>query len=182
MNVTMARLWLIGAALSLSGGAQADSPFKFAATLSGAQEVGEVRTRATGTIEAEFDEALSKVAVRLQVRRLPSGVGITGAHFHCSLPGANGPIALGMFEPGPLQPDRRNRIRGSLNGADFLAGDPCLDSVGRPVNNIAALAFAMRDGLIYVNVHTRANPSGEIRGQMIVKDDNSDSDGRKSLE
>jgi len=42
--------------------------------------------------------------------------------------------------------------------------------VGRPVSNIAALAFAMRDGLIYFNVHTTEFSSGEIRGQMLPED------------
>jgi hypothetical protein len=39
--------------------------------------------------------------------------------------------------------------------------------VGRPVNNIAALAFAKRDGLIYVNLHTPTQPAGEVRGQLV---------------
>ncbi len=39
--------------------------------------------------------------------------------------------------------------------------------IGRPVNNIAALALAMRDGLIYINVHTAAFGGGEIRGQLL---------------
>jgi hypothetical protein len=40
---------------------------------------------------------------------------------------------------------------------------------GRPINNIASLAFAMRDGLIYANVHTVANTGGEVRGQLLER-------------
>jgi hypothetical protein len=35
------------------------------------------------------------------------------------------------------------------------------------VNNIAALAFAMRKGQIYVTLGTAAFPGGEVRGQFL---------------
>jgi hypothetical protein len=53
-----------------------------------------------------------------------------------------------------------------LTNLDFTGAD-CTPIVGRPVNNIAALAFAMRNGLIYANVHTDVFPAGEQRGQML---------------
>ena len=46
----------------------------------------------------------------------------------------------------------------------------------RNKSNIAALAFAMRDGLIYANVHTAANTGGEIRGQLIEISEDKDFD------
>ena len=54
---------------------------------------------------------------------------------------------------------------------DFTGAD-CVPAIGRPVNNIASLAFAARNGLIYANVHTVANPPGEVRGQLLEVDDN----------
>ena len=143
----------------------------FEADLSGAQEVvfnggnfvpGGVDTDATGKIGAKFDKALTEVAVNLRIKDL-TGV-FTRAHFHCGRPGQNGPIAFGLVDPGPLAFDGQ-RVRGTLTNTDFTGVD-CMPAIGRPVNNIAALAFAMKDGLIYVNVHSTAFPLGEIRGQI----------------
>jgi len=139
-----------------------DAGLRFKATLDGAQEVPAVATMTTGEIHARFNPALSEVAVELTIN---NGVDVTRAHFHCARPGANGPIAFGLFVPGPLTFDNAG-AQGTLTNADFSGAD-CVPNIGRPVNNIAALAFAMRDGLIYLNVHTTANPGGEIRGQLL---------------
>jgi hypothetical protein len=162
-------------ALAVAGLAQADEQ-NFEATLSGAQEAvfddggnfvpGGTDTEATGRINARFDDAFAGVRVILEVNRLTGDV--AAAHFHCGRPGQNGPVVFGLVNPGPLEFDG-NRLRGTLTNADFTGAD-CLEVVGRPVNNIAALAFAMHDGLIYANVHTSVFPAGEIRGQMLEKD------------
>ena len=143
---------------------------QFRAELSGAQEVpGEVVTITTGEIKVDFDDALTDVGVRLRVR---DGVDVMRAHFHCARPGLNGPIAFGIVDPGPADCNPAELAAGKLEciltNADFTGAD-CVPIIGRPVNNIAALAFAMRDGLIYANVHTTANPGGEIRGQLLAK-------------
>ena len=135
---------------------------KFEAELSGAQEVADVSTDAEGTITARFDEELTEVKIKLKVKN--SAGMFTKAHFHCALPGENGFIAFGLVDPGPLAFDR-GKVEGTLTNADFTGAD--CDLIGRPVNNIAALAFAMRDGLIYINVHSTEFGSGEIRGQML---------------
>jgi hypothetical protein len=91
-------------------------------------------------------------------------VGFTAAHFHCHRPGENGPIVLGLISPGPcmLQGDK---IECTLTNA-HITGAGCANSIGRTINNIAALQDAMTRGEIYFNTHTTANPGGEIRGQM----------------
>ena len=153
---------------------------KFETVLSGDQEVTTpvtgaapgVITTAMGEIEARFDDGFTQVEVKLEVRDVPDTVTVTKAHFHCARAGENGPIAFGLFVPGPLNPGlpldpgEEVDVEGTLTNADFTGTD-CVPHIGRPVNNIAALAFAMRDGLIYANVHTDDNPGGEIRGQML---------------
>ena len=150
------------AVIVLAASAPAYAQLRFRANLSGAQEVAEVATEAAGTVRARFDRGFTKGHVVLKVR---DGVGVTRAHFHCNRPGANSPIAFGLFDPGPLFFDGTT-AEGDLTNADFTGAD-CVPEVARSVNNIAALAFAMRDGLIYVNVHSSAFPGGEIRGQLL---------------
>ncbi len=152
---------------------------QFRADLSGAQEVPEVLTDATGEISAEFDEGLTEVKVELEVEGLAAGNLANRAHFHCALAGVNGPIIFGIVDPGPVDCVPADLAAGdlecTLTNADFTGAD-CVPTIGRPVNNIAALAFAMRDGLIYANVHTPDNLGGEIRGQLLEADDDDDDD------
>ncbi len=159
---------ILAAFLTASSIAYGDGGLKFKATLTGAQEVtvplGGVDTPATGDIKAKFDKGLTQVEVKLRVKNT---LGVASrAHFHCAGPGENGGIVFGLVDPGPLAFDG-GKVEGTLTNADFT-GENCVPNIGRPVNNIAALAFAMRDGLIYVNVHTPPDfPPGEIRGQML---------------
>jgi hypothetical protein len=144
-----------------------DGGLKFEARLSAAQEVPENPSEARAKIEVEFDKGFTKLEIELTVRDTLGP--ITRAHFHCAKPGENGPIAFGIFDPGPF-PVPMNvtslKIEGFLTNADFNNVD-CIPNIGRPVNNLAALAFAMREGLIYANVHTSFRTGGEVRGQMI---------------
>ncbi len=176
---TMRAILLFLAAFSLASSAAAGGDkdkdkdrdrdgLEFEAELSTAQEVPEVTEDITideAEIEAEFSEDLSSVDVELEV---DDPRNVVAAHFHCALPGENGPVAFGLINPGSFEFDG-DKAEGTLTNEDFTGVD-CVPNVGRPVNNIAALAFAMRDGLIYINVHTSANPGGEVRGQMLEDD------------
>lgn len=137
---------------------------EFKALLSSAQEVPANDSRAWGVITAKFDPAFTRVWVDLRAHGLSSPV--IGVHFHCQYAGVNGPLGVGLQSPGPFTFDG-NGIWGVLKGENFPAESPCTDAIGRPINNVAALALAMRDGLIYLNVHTDMYKGGEIRGQML---------------
>jgi CHRD domain len=160
--------FILAALLATSSLAYGDQGLRFEATLSGAQEVPPVTTDATGQIRVTFDEGFTQAEFELSVF---NGEGVTVAHFHCERPGRNGPVVIFLFGPvDPIDVDGE-LAAGTLTNAGFRpAGTTeCPGLIGRPVNNIASLAFAMRDGLIYANVHTSANPGGEIRGQLLEK-------------
>ena len=136
---------------------------EFTAILSGAQEVpgNDSNGRARATVK--FDAAFTRVWVDVRVRGLTGS--FTAAHFHCNRAGASGPPKLGLQGPGPLMFDGE-RLRGVLTNEHILGTD-CESVVGRPINNLVSLALAMRDGLIYLNVHSDLYPPGEVRGQML---------------
>jgi hypothetical protein len=167
MNRFCATFFMLAALLAVSSLAYGDKGLRFEATLSGAQEVPTVATETTGEIKVNFDEGLTQAEFELSVF---NGEGVSVAHFHCERPGRNGPVVIFLFGPAdpPINVDGE-LAEGTLTNAGFLpAGTTdCPGLIGRPVNNITSLAFAMRDGLIYANVHTVANPGGEARGQLL---------------
>ncbi len=161
--------------LSSSAIVFASSELKFEAGLSGAQEVtdptGGVVTDTTGTIEVEFDKALTNVKFRIDVS---NGIGITQAHFHCASAGVNGPVVAFLF--GPVDPPvdvGDGSIEVTLDNSDIISPDT-IEACDVPLNNIASLAFAMRAGKIYANVHSTAFPAGVIRGQLLESKDEDD--------
>jgi CHRD domain len=169
-----ATFFMLAALLAVSSSAysdqRSDRRLRFEATLSGAQEVPTVTTETTGEIKVDFDEGLTQAEFDLSVF---NGVEVRVAHFHCERPGRNGPVVIFLFESvDPIDVDGE-LVEGTLTNAGFLpagAGAGPMDCpalIGRPINNIASLAFAMRDGLIYANVHTVANPGGAARGQLL---------------
>ena len=170
MKNTLSALMSLVAMLALSHVAYGDddggNSLRLQIGLSGAQEVPGVTTNTTGGLRLDFDLGLSEANFRLKVN---GGIGVTQAHLHCARAGANGPVVVFLFgfAPGGVNVDGVLST-GTLTNTDFLGAD-CTGTTGRPINNIASLALAARDGLIYVNVHTNLNPAGEVRGQLLER-------------
>ena len=136
-------LWASGmgaAALLAAGCAQMSSPAPSGSNviLNGNQEVPPVSTAATGsgTIRVLMDRSVSGSVIT-------SGVAGTVAHIHLGAAGENGPVII------PL-----NRT------ADNTWSVPA----SIRLNDTQYEAFRL--GNLYVNVHSAANPGGEIRGQI----------------
>jgi YVTN family beta-propeller protein len=129
-------------------------PEMFRAQLNGDQEVPRVPTTSASG-EALFvvsaDEA--SLSFQLSVTGLDAAQ-ITGAHIHFAPPGVGGPVVVPLATSGFTPP-----LRGMLTASDL--------SPEGGVNTFADLIAALRAGNTYVNVHSLAHPSGEIRGQIV---------------
>ena len=132
----------------IRGQATVESDGALAGVLSGAQEVPVVATSASGLGVFTLSQDQERLKFRVVVAGL-SGA-ITGAHFHIAAPGANAPVALNLT---PF-----------LTG-NVLEGE--ISSQGTTPLLTPALLAALVQGGVYINVHTAANPGGEIRAQVL---------------
>lgn len=129
---------------------------KFEVALSGAQEVPPVETQADGQFTINFNEELSEATYTLEVGDTQTP--ITAAHLHCGVAGENGPPVV------PLSTEAQGEQ--TITNADIDTEAAQQEACETPINNIASLLDAMADNRIYVNVHTQANPEGELRAQI----------------
>ena len=149
------RLALIAALVALiaiPGAVSAVDPTQpaFGGPLTGAQEVPAVVTTATGQGTVAISADGSTITYLVTYSGL-SGTA-NAAHIHTGAAGASGgvilPLAVG---PSPMS--------GTLTAADFTASGS--------VTTFAEAVAAIKAGTTYFNIHTTANPGGEIRGQIL---------------
>ncbi len=131
--------------------------FNFGADLSGDNQVPPLASDGTGFAAMSADGAqttLDYVIISYGVME------IIQAHIHLEAADANGPVVAFLFGPAdPAVTSDGILVRGSLTGADLIASGDFDGSMGQ-------LLDRLRAGRAYVNVHTIANPGGEIRGQL----------------
>ena len=135
---------------------------EFEAELDGAQEVPPVDTEASGEAEFEVEED-GTIEFELEPENI---AGVTAAHIHLGAAGENGPIVAVLFENADGMDFHRGEIEGELTEEDIIPRED-LGFDG----TVAALVARMREGTVYVNVHTLAHPDGEIRGQIHPEED-----------
>jgi hypothetical protein len=127
-------------ALLASNASHADM-LNLGATLSGAAEVPPNTSAGMGQLQAEFDKATKTLRYTLRYSGLSGPV--KAAHFHGPAEaGKNAGVALGINNAG----------ESPVQGSAVLTGDQAADLLA---------------GKWYVNLHTAANPGGEVRGQVI---------------
>jgi len=107
-------------------------------TLGGDQEVPAVNTQAKGSGTVMIGDDMS-----VKGTVTTTGVAGTAAHIHMAAAGKNGPVIVPMVKSGD-------------SGWTF-APDAKLN---------ADQMKAFQAGELYINVHSAANPGGEIRGQL----------------
>jgi hypothetical protein len=122
------------------------------ATLSGEAEVPAVTSAAGGSFTAEINTETYEISYGLS----SDAMNITQAHIHLGPADDNGPAVAFLF--GPADP--------GSDGIDFIDSVTLASMIGD--NTQKALVEGIMAGNAYVNVHTEANPSGEVRGQIVV--------------
>lgn len=137
---------------ALPAGAVLAQPGNFKAPLNGDEEVASVDTRGAGV--ATFKDRAEGLAFKLNVANLDD---VVAAHIHCGEVGQNGPVGVTLFVGGPTS------APGTLAHGTIAAPD---DGNGCGWDDLDDVLAALESGDTYVNVHTSAYPSGEIRGQI----------------
>jgi hypothetical protein len=128
----------------------------FTAELLGGEEVPPVETTATG-IASFTTEGEESIKYDVNVTDMDK---VTAAHIHSAPKGENGDIVVTLFKAdSPTGPKSGSLANGTIT-ADMLEGPM---QGGAVLDLIKAME---RGGETYVNVHTEANPKGEIRGQI----------------
>lgn len=113
-------------------------PITFESLLNGDQETPPVATGAIGTAIASLSPTLDTLTYFVSA----TGLTPTAAHLHLGAGGVAGPVIVALTTtPAP----------------NFYTGKAVLTT---------AQLGALLQGEIYVNIHTAANPNGEIRGQL----------------
>src|ERR1700687_3263169 len=137
MSKTMLATLALGAAITFAGPAFAE---KMKATLDGKSEVPANTTAGKGTADIDYDAASKKLTWKLTYSGLTGPA--TAAHFHGPAePGKNAGVAVAI-PAAALSPAEGSATLTDAQAADLMAGK------------------------FYINIHTAANPGGEIRGQV----------------
>jgi hypothetical protein len=130
------------AALALVSFAARAETIKLKATLDAATEVPPKASSGTGTVTATLDTATEVFTYHIEFKDLTGPA--VAAHFH-------GPAAVGA-NARPQVPIKMDPVTSPIDGTATLTADQAKD---------------LLDGKWYFNVHTAANPGGEIRGQVV---------------
>jgi len=137
MRKAMYATLAFAAAVAFAGPAFAE---KFKATLDGKSEVPPIASKGAGTADIDYDPATKKLSWKLTYSGLSGPA--TAAHFHGPAEsGKNAGVAVAI----------PNATSSPAEGSATLT---------------AAQAADLEAGKYYVNVHTKDNPGGEIRGQV----------------
>lgn len=146
--------------LATAGLAAASSQRNFRAHLSGDQEVPPVETLAQGQALFQLNQAGDAIHYKLIVANIED---VRMSHIHLAPAGSNGGVVAWLYPEGPppvVIPGRTDGVlaEGTITAADLVGA---LEG-----GSIADLVDEMMAGNTYVNVHTLAVASGEIRGQI----------------
>lgn len=136
----------------------------FSTSLSGGNEVPDaVQSDASGNAYFKVNEDSTKIYYTVDLAKADS---VIMSHIHYGTSKDNGPVAVWLYP----ESQKPSLMAGPINGK--LISGVITDSTltgpmkGKPVLD---LIHAMEHDSAYVQVHTKAHPGGELRGQIGMK-------------
>ncbi len=147
----------VGALVLLGSAVQAQAQnISCTALLSGGNEVPGIASGSGGTATVTMNVPAGTIAYAVNVFNLPTGV--TQSHIHAGSPGVGGPVVINFA----VTPTASNdfAIAGTATQTDLVARP------AQGINSMEDVAQMLATNQAYVNVHSQANPGGEIRGQL----------------
>ncbi|HEV2118591.1 MAG TPA: CHRD domain-containing protein [Candidatus Bathyarchaeia archaeon] len=139
--------------------------------LTGSQQVPAVNTDAFGMATVRLIDNSTAIAFRVIVCDI---VNVTASHIHVGAAGTNGPVIIPFFGSQTLF----SSPHGCKTLAEGTRTASDLNTKASPmVTSWDDFVKALLAGNTYINVHTKANPSGEIRGQIVHESENENDHG-----
>lgn len=152
--------WIAAAMLLIVGTASVAEAqtIRLRADLTGGNETPApgVLTGSYGVADVTVNLATLTVSWSIDVFNMPSGT--NNAHFHVGNPGIAGPTVINIPFPNNISNDYN--LSGSATSANALRPDQGIRSWEDAIQAIVG-------GAMYINIHSAANPGGEIRGQLV---------------
>lgn len=134
----------------------AEAKQQFKAKLKGENEVPPVGSGAEGKVKLKVKE--SNIKFKLNITGITDA---TAAHIHQGKSGENGEPVVDLLASGNKMTTQNGvLINGSIIDSSLIG-----PMKGKTISDLVS---SMNDGNNYVNVHTQANPNGEIRGQLEI--------------
>jgi hypothetical protein len=164
-----------------TGGSTGGIPNAITVQMTGDEEVPAVQTAATGTFTLTLSmggaggsaSSASTASTSGGGGLIPPGLTVSfklevnnitdanAAHIHLGAKGQNGPVIYPLF----TGPQKNGSFSGVLAEGALTEANLTGPYQGK---SFADLVGAVLAGQCYVNVHTAANPNGEIRGQILI--------------
>lgn len=163
MKLLLATLSLMSLALGAANAAT-----NFTVTFSGDQEVPAVVSTATGSGTLSLNDAENRLSILLSftgidldgTQTADTADDLTGLHIHLGAAGTNGSVVFGI--------PANDTSGDTLISAEFGSVASVWDEAEGNGTTLTDQLANLKAGNLYLNVHTTANPSGEIRGQILI--------------
>ena len=127
----------------------------FHAKLTSKEETKNPESKATGKAVFKLSKDGTTLTYKIYVKKIMDA---NAAHIHMAKKGEDGPPVAGLFSG-----EKKGEFSGMLTQGTIMDKDLIGPLQGKTV---ADLVKTIKSGDAYVNVHTNANPDGEIRGQI----------------